>query len=104
VGDVLAKQSGRERGVGAAQLGPLQRDRPGGGLDADRLVAIAIARPCVRVALVVVTAEEDADLGLHRALQHQADAQTGDLLQDLSQRLLGGEQLVDLAADTVNRR
>jgi hypothetical protein len=67
-------------------------------------VAVAKARPRVRVALVAVAAEEDADLGLQRALQHQADAQPGDLLQDLGKGLLGGEQLIDLGADTVNRR
>jgi hypothetical protein len=103
-GDVLAQQPGGERDLGAAQLGPLQRDRPSGGLHGDRLVAVAIARPCVRVALVAVTAEEAADLDLRRSLQHQVDAQTGDLLQDLGKGLLGGEQLIDLGADTVDRR
>ena len=103
-GDVLAQQPGRERDLGAAQLGPLQGDRPGGGLDGDRLVAVAVARPGVRVALVAVTAEEHADLGLQRALQHQPEAQASDLLQDLGKRLVGGEQLLDLAADTVSRR
>jgi hypothetical protein len=85
-------------------LGPLQRDRPGGGLDRHGLVAVAIPRPGLRVALVAVAAKEDAHLGLQRGLQHQADAQAGDLLQDLGNRPVGGEQLIDLGADTVHRR
>jgi hypothetical protein len=44
--------------------------------------------------------KEAAHFGLQGGLQHQADAQAGDLLRDLGERLVAGEQLIDLAADT----
>jgi hypothetical protein len=66
------------------------------------LVAVAVARPGVRVTLVAVAAQERGDLGFQGCLEHQADTQPGDLLQDDAQVLVAGEQLVDLGADALN--
>jgi hypothetical protein len=70
------------------------------------LVAIAIPGRAVLVpTLVAGPAQERLHLGLHGGLKQQAHRQTPDLLQDLGQGPLGGgEQLVDLSPDTVDRR
>jgi hypothetical protein len=67
-------------------------------------VAVAIAGTVTLAAGVAVPAEELADLGLQRGLHHQPHTQPGDLLQDLAEVLLGGEQLVDLGADALGSR
>jgi hypothetical protein len=97
----LAEQPRGERLIGAAQLGTFQRDRPGGGLDRRRGVAIAVPRPDALAAGVAITAEELGDFCFQRGLQQQAGAEPGDLLEDLTQILVGGEQLVDLGADAL---
>jgi hypothetical protein len=43
-----------------------------------------------------------AQLSFHGGLHDQAHAQAGDLLQNLAEVSLGGEQLVDLGADTLD--
>jgi hypothetical protein len=100
----LAEQPGRERLGGTAQLGPLQHHRPSGGLHRQLGVAIAIPDAVTVAAGVTVPAEELADLGFHGGLHDQPHAQSGDLLQDLTKSLLGGEQLVDLGADALGSR
>jgi hypothetical protein len=91
------------------QLGPLERDRARGGLDGQRLVTVAVARPGrrragVAGALVAVSAEELGDLGLQRGLEHEPDAGLGHVLEDLTEGLVGGEQVVDLGADALDGR
>ena len=102
-----AEQPGRERLGGAAQLRPGQRHRPGGGLDGHLPVPVTGTRPGIlagRGPLVTVPAEELGDLGFEGGLHQQLRAEPGDLLQDLRQRPVLGEQLIDVAADTVGRR
>jgi hypothetical protein len=100
----LAQQPGRERLGGTAQLWALQHHRPSGGLHREFGVAVAIPDAVTIATLVAVAAEELADLGFHGGLHDQPHAQPGDLLQDLSKGLLGGEQLVDLGADALDSR
>jgi hypothetical protein len=102
--DALAQQPRGERLVGAAQLGPLQHHRPGGGLDVKLGVAVAIADALPVAAGVALPAQELGHLGLNGGLHHQPHAQPGDLLQHLAEFLLGGEQLVDLGADALDSR
>ena len=102
-----AEQPGRERLRGAAQLGPGQRDRPGGGLDGHLPVAVPGARPGIgagRGPLVTVAAEELSDLGFEGGLHQQLGAEPGHLLQHLRQRTVLGEKFIDVVADTVSRR
>ena len=54
--------------------------------------------------LVTVPAEELGDLGFQGGLHQQLGAETGHFLQDLRQRPVLGEQLIDVATDTVGRR
>jgi hypothetical protein len=103
-GHAPAQQPGGERLARVAQLGPLQDDRAGGGLDLDRLVAVAIPRASVRVVLVAVPAQELGDLGLQRRLDHQAHAEPGSLLQGLGQRLAASKQVINLRADALGGR
>jgi hypothetical protein len=100
----LAEQPGRERLGGTAQLGSFQHHRPGGGLDLKLGVAVAIPDAVTVATLVAVAAQELAHLGVHGGLDDQPHAEAGDLLQDLPQVLLGGEQLVDLGADAFDSR
>jgi hypothetical protein len=64
-------------------------------------VAIAVSRPDALAAGVAITAEELGDFCFQRGLQQPAGAEPGDLLEDLTQILVGGEQLVDLGADAL---
>jgi hypothetical protein len=102
--DALAQQPGRERLGGTAQLGALQHHRPGGGLHRQLGVAVAIASAVAVAAGVTVAAQELADRGFQGGLHDQPHTQPGDLLQDLAEVLLGGEQLVDLGADPLGSR
>jgi hypothetical protein len=107
LGDVLAEQARGERGGRAAQLGPLQGDWAGGGLDCRW--PIAIARPGLRIRrggapLVAIAAQELGYLGLQCGLHQQLRTQPGHLLKDLGQLTIRGEQLVDLGANTIGRR
>jgi hypothetical protein len=107
LGDVAAEQAGGERLGGAAQLGPGQRDRPGGGLDGRVPVAVTgtgAGVPGRRGAGVTVPSEELGDLGLEGGLHQQLRAEPGHLLQDLRQRPALSKQIIDVAADTVGRR
>ena len=104
---MAAEQPGRERLAGAAQLGPGQRDRPGGGLDGHLPVPVPGPGPGIRAGrgpLVTVPAEELSDLGFEGGLHQQLGAEPGHLLQDLRQRTVLGEQFIDVVADTVSRR
>ena len=106
LGDMAAEQPGGERLAGAPQLGPGQGHRPGGGLDRHLPVAVAAAWPGVpgqRRAGIAVTAEKLGDFGFQRGLHQQLRAEPGYLLQDLRQRPVLGEQLVDVAMDTLGR-
>jgi hypothetical protein len=98
---VLAEQPRRELLVGATQLRPFQRDRPGGRLDRRRGVAVARAGVGAFPAGVPLTAEELGDLGLQRGLQDQSGAEAGDVLQHLAEVAIGGEQAVDVVTDAV---
>jgi hypothetical protein len=64
-------------------------------------VAVAIPGTLPIAAGVAVTAQELADLGLQGGLHDQPHAQPGNLLQDLTKGLLGGQQLVDPGADAL---
>ena len=102
-----AEQAGRERLGGAAQLRPGQCDRPGGRLDGHLPVPVTGTRPGIfgqRGRGVAVPAEELGDLGFQGGLHQQLRAEPGHLLQDLRQRPVRGEQLIDVAVDTVGRR
>jgi hypothetical protein len=106
LGDVLAEQPGGELGRRAAQLRALQRDRPRNGLHRHR--PVAITRSGLGVgdrggSLVAVPAQELGHLGLQRGLHQQLRPEPGNLLQDLGKLTIGGEQLIDLGADTVGR-
>ena len=103
---MAAEQAGRERLGGAAQLRPGQGHRPGGRLDVHFPVPVAGPGPGVlagRRPLVAIAAGELGDLGLQGGLHQQLRAEPGDLLQDLRKRLVLGEQLIDVVADTVSR-
>jgi hypothetical protein len=67
-------------------------------------VAVAIPGALALPAHVAVAAQELGHLGLQRGLHDQPHAEAGDLLQDLAEVLLGGEQLVDLGADAFDSR
>ena len=91
----------------AAQLRPGQPDRPGGGLDGHLPVAVTGAGPGIvgrRGAGVAVPAQELGDLSFESGLHQQLRTERGDLLQDLRQRPVLSEQLVDVAVDAVSRR
>ena len=107
LGDMRAGQPGRERLARAAQLRPQQGHRPGRGLDGHLPVPVPRTRPGIaagRGPLVTIPAEELSDLGLQRGLHQQLGTEPGDFLQDLRQRTILGEQLIDVVADTVSRR
>src|SRR5437660_1105368 len=53
---------------------------------------------------VPVAAEELGDLRFQGGLHQQLRAEPRHLLQDLRQRPVSSEQLIDVVADTVNRR
>ena len=102
-----AKQPGGEAFGGAAQLGPLHRDRPCGGLDRGRAVAVATARACVldaHAALVTGPAEELGHLRLQRGLDDQPGTEASDLLQHVDQVTVTAEQGVDLGTDPLAGR
>jgi hypothetical protein len=65
-------------------------------------VAVAIPDAVTIATGVAVAAQELAHLGFHGGLDDQPHAQAGDLLQHLAEVLLGGEQLIDLDADTLD--
>jgi hypothetical protein len=67
-------------------------------------VAVAIASAVTVAAHIAVAAEELGHLGFHGGLDDQPHAEASDLLQDLAEVLLGGEQLVDLGADAFDSR
>jgi len=101
---VGAEQPGRERLGGAPQLGPGQRHRPGGRLDRHFPVAVAAARTRVLrqpSTGITVAAQELGDLGLQGCLHQQLRAEPGHLLQDLRQRPILSEQVVDLGMDAI---
>jgi hypothetical protein len=100
----LAQQPRDERLGGAARLGAFQHHRPGGGLHGQLGMAVAVPGPLPLATGVAVAAQELGQLGLHGGLHDQPHAQPGDLLQDLAEVLLGGEQLVDLGADALDSR
>ena len=107
LGDMAAEQPGRERLAGAAQLRPGQRDRPRGGLDGHLPVPVPRPGPGIlasRGPLVTVPAQELRHLGLQRGLHQQLGAEPRHLLQNLRQRTIRGEQLIDVVTDTVSRR
>jgi hypothetical protein len=107
LGHMRAGQPGGERLGGAAQLRPRQRHRPGGGLHRHLPVPVPGSTPGIGAAsgpLVAVAAQELGDLGFQRGLHQQLRAEAGDLLQDLRQRTVTGEQLIDVVADTVSGR
>jgi hypothetical protein len=107
LGDVAAERAGRERLRRAAQLRPRQGDRPGGRLDGHLPVAVTRTAPGLpgrRGTGVTVPAEELGDLGLESSLHQQLRAEPGRLLQDLRQRPVLGEQVIDVAANTAGRR
>src|SRR5205823_10901942 len=103
---VRPEQAGCERLGGAAQLRPGQLHRPGGGLDGHVPVPVPGTWAGIvagRGPLVPVAAEELGDLGFEGGLHQQLRAEPGDVFQDLRELLILGEQLIDVAADTVSR-
>jgi hypothetical protein len=64
---------------GAAQLGPLQHHRPGGGLDLQLGVAVAIPDAVTLTTHIAVAAQELGHLGLQCGLHDQPHAQARDL-------------------------
>ena len=64
-------------------------------------MAVAIPGTLPLAAGEAVTTQELADLGLQGGLHDQPHAQPGNLVQDLPEVLLRGEQLVDLGADAL---
>ena len=106
----LAEQARGELLGRAPQLRALEGHRAGGRLH--RQVAVAVARPGPGVLgepapLVAVAAEELGDLGLEGALQQQAGAEAGHLLQGVAElAFLAGlaEEVVDLRAELVGGR
>ena len=102
--DALAQQPRGERLVGATHLGPLQDHRAGGGLDLKLGMTVAIPGAVTLATHIAVAAQELGHLSLQRGLHDQPHTQPRDLLQHLAELLLGGEQLIDLGADTLNRR
>ncbi|WUE07822.1 hypothetical protein OHA25_03290 [Nonomuraea sp. NBC_00507] len=60
--------------------------------------------PCADGALVAGAAEEGVDLGFDGGLDDQAGAEPGDVLDDLDQVTIGGEQGIDLGTDGLDRR
>jgi hypothetical protein len=75
-----AEQPGRERLVGASQLGPIDGDRPGGGLHRGRTVPVAAAGADSFAVAVALTAQKLGDLGLDGGLHQQAHPEAGHLL------------------------
>jgi hypothetical protein len=98
-----AEQPGGERLVGASQLGPVDGDRPGGGLDGGRAVPVAAAGPDASAVAVALPAQELGDLGLDGSLHQQTHPKAGHFLQHFAQLPLGAEQVVYLRADALNR-
>ena len=101
-----AEQAGGEGHVGAPGLRSGQRHLAGGGLDGHRAVAVAGAFVLPLAAGVALPSEELGDLGLQRALEHQAHRGSGHLLEVLQQAapLGAGDQLVNLSADGLGGR
>jgi hypothetical protein len=64
-------------------------------------VADARPDPGALSAGVAFTAEELGDLGLQRGLQDQSGAKAGDVLEDLAEVALGGEQSINVSTNTV---
>jgi len=107
LGHVAAEQAGGERLAGAAQLWPGQGHRPGGRLDRHLPVPVTAPGPGTGAGstpLIALPAQELSDLGFQRGLHQQLGTQPRNLLQDLRQRAILGEQLIDVVADTVGRR
>ena len=75
--------------VGAAEFRPLQDDRAGGGLQGHRAVAVARALTAPLAARIALAAQELGDLGVKGALQEQAQPETGHLLEDVTEVLIG---------------
>jgi hypothetical protein len=61
---VRAQQLGGEALCGATYLGAVQAQRATGGLDRNRLMAVAVARIGVGVALIALPTQERDHLGL----------------------------------------
>jgi len=97
-----AEESGREGLVGAPQLGALEGDRAGRGLDGRRAVAVAAAGSGTLAVGVALPAEELGDFCLDGGLQEQAHAEAGHLLQHVAEVTLGGEQVVNVGADALD--
>jgi hypothetical protein len=90
--------------LGAAQLWPGHRDRPGGGLDRGGTEPVAGAGSrvgYVGAAFVSGSAQELLNFGLNRGLDQQPGTQPGHILDDLGQVPAGAEQRVDLSTDLV---
>ena len=104
--DALAEQLVAQGGVGVAQLGALQLDRPQRRLErAGLLPAVAVALGHVlAAALVAAAAKLLADDLVDDALEGQAHRQPCDLLDDAQQLPAGLEQLMNLSADGLGGR
>jgi hypothetical protein len=104
--DALAEQAVAQGGVGVAQLGALQLDRPKRGLQgAGLLPAVAVALGRVSgPPLVAAAAKLLADDLFDHALEGQPHRQAGHLLDDAQQLPARGEQLVELGADGLGGR
>ena len=75
--------------VGAAQFGPLQGDRAGGGLQGHRAVTIARALTTPLATRIAFAAQELGDLGVKGTLQQQTQPEVGHLLKDVAEVLVG---------------
>ena len=95
------QQPGGEGLVGAPQLRALDGDGPGRGLDGRRAVAVAATGTNAFAVGVALPAQELCDLGFDRGLDEEAHAEAPDLLQDVGQVTVGGEQVVDVGADAL---
>jgi hypothetical protein len=102
----LAEQLVAQGGVGVAQLGALQLDRPQRRLEgAGLLPAIAVALGHVLAStLVAAAAKLLADDLFDDALEGQPHRQPCDLLDDAQQLPAGLEQLMNLSADGLGGR
>jgi hypothetical protein len=58
----------------------------------------------IACSLATLRAQELGDLGFEGGLHQQLGAEPGDLLQDLRQRTVLAEQLIDVATDAVGKR
>jgi hypothetical protein len=66
-------------------------------------VAVAAAGTGSLTVGVAFPAQELSDFGLDRGLDEQAHAEASDLLQDVGQVAVGGEEVVDVGADCASR-